>query len=386
MSDPQQPPSPPKAEQPAKQEAVTPAAPKATAAPAASAAPAAKTEEANANPEAKAARPQAAGPTPEQQKAQMVMIFVIVMFAAAGLLMIPGVRSAIFGDDADTSVQQTQPLPGSTALPPKKLPEKKQTPRNYYPLGNYTQVLGKMRSFSWEDNGVKNVMYYYLYVPPQARQQQGARLPLVAYLHDNDGLANGAMNLLRLGKQIPAYVLLLMIPKGNTWAVPDKYSGEEFGKSRGASANMSKWSKKAFPEMRQSLKDVVALITSLTSIYSIDDRRIYAAGCGEGAIGVYGAAAKYGDLFAGGLIAGGLWSFLDAQHMTKTPLLILHGAKDPQVDPIVANGMSQIINKSGGKASFYLMPDVNCSDGRAMGATAWKWLFSQKKAPVELQP
>ena len=350
------------------------------------AAPEAAAEDAHAHPEAKTARPKAEAPTPEQQKAQMVLIFVIVMFALAGLFMIPGVRSAIFGEDAETASQQAQPLPGSTVLPPKKLAERKHAPRNYYPLGNYTQVLGKMRSFSWEESGFKNIMYYYLYVPPQARQQQGERLPLVAFLHDTDGLANGAMNLLRLNKYLPAYVLILMIPKTNTWAVPEKYSGEEFGKSRGASANMSKWSKKAYPDTRQSLKEVVALVTSLTSIYPIDDRRIYAAGCGEGATGVYGAAERYGDVFAGGLIASGLWSFLDAREMTKTPLLILHGTKDILVDPLVANGMSQIITKSGGQASYYPLPEINCSDGHAMGGTAWKWLFGQKKAPAELQP
>lgn len=379
MSDPQQPQSQPE-QKPAAEAGKTAEKP-------AAAAPADKAEDPHANPEAKAARPKAAAATPEQQKAQLVMIFVIVMFAAAGLMMIPGVRNAIFGGDADSVAQQAQPAPGTTSVPPpQKLPEKKQVPRNYHPLGNYTQVLGKMRSFSVDASGFRNIMYYYLYVPPIARQQQGVRLPLVAYLHDEDGMAAGALNLLRLNKHLPAYVLLLMIPKGTTWAVPEKYSGEEFGKGRGAAANAGKWSQKAYPEARQLLKEVIALVSSLTEIYSVDDTRMYVAGCGEGAIGVYGAAAKYGDFFAGGLVVNGLWSFLDAPQMTGMPLLLLHGAKNAQVDPIVAEGMSQLITRGGGKASYYAMPDVNCSDGRAMGATAWKWLFGQKRAPAQLEP
>lgn len=331
---------------------------------------------ANAHPDAKKARPSAPPADPAKQKAQMVLIFVIVAFVGAGLMMIPGVRHAIFGGDGERPAA----VAVNPALPGRPLVEQKEQPRQLLPMGQFTQYFGKPKAFAQEDGNYKRIQYYYLYAP---QAPQGARLPLVVFLHDEEGMAPGALSLLQLRKYFPAYILVMMAAKGKTWAVPEKFSGEEFGKSKNAAAV---WSSRKYPENKQLLPDVMKLVASLMEIYAIDDGRIYIAGCGEGALGVFGAAARYGEFFAGGAAASGLWSFLDAPKMTQFPLVIQHGGKDKAIDSIAANGISQLIMRSGGKAVYQEIPDLdrNCADPRIFGASVWKWLFAQKKAPLPM--
>ena len=203
-------------------------------------------------------------------------------------------------------------------------------------------------------------------------------------------MSDGALTLLQkqMRQALPAYVLVPMTKAKKTWAVPAKYHGQEFtGKGKSLAG---KWSTKVYPASKQTLNDVMNLTASLLSkIPTIDDGRVYVAGCGEGALGVYGILANYADFFAAGVAVSGFWSFLEAGKMKNSPLLIMHGTKDATVPVLHAQSLGQVIQQVGGtKVIYQEIPDLarNCADTRLFTPTVWKWLFSNKKPSLAPPP
>lgn len=316
-----------------------------------------------------AAKPAPHSSPSKKKGAEILMGAVIVVFVLAGLMMIPAVRGAVFGSSGDVDVS-------ALAIPGKPIIDK---PRSDTPMGEYTQYFGARKSFVIEDNNVQRTQYYYLVKPQKA--EPGAKYPLVIFLHDEKGQADGAVQLLSQRAKLPPFYLLVpQAPAKKTWAVPDKFSGQEFGKSKTAAL----WTPKKYPEGSQTLKDVLILVSRLLPTLQIDDERLYAVGCGEGGIGVYGALAKFSDFFAGGLVASGLWSFNDAPKMLRTPLIIFHGTKDKQTDVIAAQGMSQVLKQLGGVVSYNELTDLdrNCADPRQYTAGIMNWLFGQRRIVI----
>lgn len=308
--------------------------------------------------------------TPGKKKgAEIVMGGVIVLFILAGLMMIPAVRGTIFGSKGEVDAP-------ALAVAGKPIIDK---PRSDAPMGEYTAYFGKVKTFVLDENNIQRTQSYYL-VKPQ-KVEPGVKYPLVIFLHDEKGMADGAVQLLNQRANLPPFYLLVpQAPDKKTWAVPDKFNGQEFGKSKTA----QQWNTKKYPEARQTLKDVLTLVARLLPTLQIDDERLYAMGCGEGGIGVYGALAKYSEFFAGGLVASGLWSFSDAPKMLRTPVIIFHGAKDKTTDVIAAQGMSQVLQQLGGTVSYQELPDLdrNCADPRLYAASAVNWLFSQRRIVI----
>ncbi len=308
--------------------------------------------------------------TPSKKKgAEIVMGGVIVVFILAGLMMIPAVRGAIFGSKGEVDAP-------ALAVAGKPIIDK---PRSDTPMGDYTAYFGKVKTFVIDENNVQRTQSYYL-VKPQ-KVEPGVKYPLVIFLHDEKGMADGAVQLLNQRTKLPPFYLLVpQSPDKKTWAVPEQFSGQEFGKSKTA----QQWTTKKYPEARQTLKDVLILVSRLLPTLQIDDERLYAMGCGEGGIGVYGALTKYSEFFAGGLVASGLWNFADAPKMLRTPVIIFHGAKDKTTDVIAAQGMSQVLKQLGGTVSYNELADLdrNCADPRLYTAGVVNWLFSQRRVVI----
>ena len=300
------------------------------------------------------------------------MIVVILFFVTAGLMMIPSVRQKIFGG----GVVEAPAL----AVPGKPIIEK---PRTEKPWGDYSSYLGREKTWEVEKDGVKYVQSYYL--RPPAKVVPGEKYPLVVFLHDEKGMAEGALALLQESKKLPPFYLLIpQISTKKTWAVPAALSGAEIGKGKTA----AQWTAKKYPEAKQSLKDVLILISRLLPpVLQIDETRLYAVGCGEGGIGVYGALAKFPEFFTGGLVASGLWSFTDAPKFAGMPVVIFHGSKDRTTDVIAAQGMAQVIQQSGGQVVYRELPnfDRNCADPQQYSAAVLGWLFSHRKTPIAEQ-
>lgn len=325
-----------------------------------------------------------------KKPSKLILVIPIILVALGGILGIPSVRHALFSGQAATPVAVTSTAQaGSAAVPPAKKVIV-ENPRNASPMGQNTVFFsrGKQWPFEIEEKNATRVQYYYLWTPPAADATK--KYPLVVFLHDEDGMAAGAASLIaskQMQTALPAFIVVPQIPKDKTWAFPDKFSGQEFGtnKKEQSTALAAK-----YPPEKQSLHDVMVLAAQLISRYNIDMDRVYIVGCGEGGTGVYGAAARYPDFFAGAVAISGLWSFNDAAKMAKLPLLVMHGTQDKTTDVMAGQGMAQLIRRAGSHAIYYQeIPDLahKCDDPRLYAPAMWQWLLSLRKAPdpVDMQ-
>jgi predicted esterase len=301
--------------------------------------------------------------TPEEKKkrAQRLLNCGIVALCLGIALMFPGVRKFVFQGGAQRMV--------AAHGPPVH-----ETPRNEFPMGQYTlpQLYKKKKVMIEDDDGLRRIVYYYWHAPAVA---PGQKLPLVVILHGGDGLSHAAIYLRSAAMQslFPAFLLIPMSPFGKIWDAPAGYTGNE-----GLPPD-----KNAVPgEESRSLKDAIYIAAQATIDSPVDVNRMYIIGCDEGAAGVYGAAAHYPGIFAGGVAVAGRWSFIDVKALAKTPLLLLHGAKDQAVPASFPNTLTRLVTASGGKMTYHEFPNVDhtCESPGFYSQAVWNWLFSQSRA------
>lgn len=304
------------------------------------------------------------------RQAQIAALIVAAMLIGC-VLMFPQIRNLFSGDGTK---DPAPPPPGTTT---------EEKPRNPLPMGQYTrpEFYKKKKTTIEDDNGAKRVLYYYWYEPPGAKQY---KYPLVVVLHDKDGACHAAMHL-RMGavqKAFPSFLLIPQSAQGKVWDAPARYSGEEYppGKIKPPRASL--------PGHMKSLRDAIFLTAQATVDHNVDQSRMYIVGCDEGASGVYGALANHPGIFAAGIAIAGSWSFLDRQNIAKTPLLIMHGAKDKAVPPQFSNTMARVINAIGGKAAYHEFPAVghDCDSPYFYPPTVWQWLFAQRRPAPRQAP
>lgn len=300
-----------------------------------------------------------------KSKGEIVLICAILGFVGALVLLFPQVRGFLFGGGgAEAPRESAVQGEGNVVL---------DLPRTPLPMDQYTPFFRKLRFAIDGEDGVKRFQVYYWFAPPKP-YPPGKKFPLVVFLHDKDGRAPGAVYL-RMKENYaayPAFVLVPQAPAEKVWSAPAKYSGQEFPQAAATAP--------APPELH-ALPDVIELMSRLTAALPIDDTRIYAIGCGEGGAGVYGAAANYGGIFAGGVVIGGAWSYLDGPKMAKTPLLLLHGAQDTVVPPELPRTMREVIKRYNGTVFSHEFRGIasDCQSPHYYSASVWKWLFSQRR-------
>lgn len=300
----------------------------------------------------------------KKARAKRLMNGMIVAVGLGIVLMFPGVRKFVFHGGAQRMV--------AAHGPPVV-----EAPRTDFPMAQYTlpQLYKKKKAMMEDEDGLRRVIYYYWHAPAMA---PGEKLPLIVVLHGGDGLSHAAIYL-RSGavqKEFPAFLLIPMAPFGKIWDAPEAYTGQE-----GLPPD-----KNSPPgEESRSLRDVIYLVAQATVESPVDVNRIYIIGCDEGGAGVYGAAAHYPGIFAAGVAIGGKWSFIDAAKIGKTPLLLLHGGKDPVVPAAFASNMSRMIAATGGKVTYHEFPntDHSCETPGFYSQAVWSWLFSQTRATAQ---
>ncbi|TAL40166.1 MAG: hypothetical protein EPN97_00630 [Alphaproteobacteria bacterium] len=248
-----------------------------------------------------------------------------------------------------------------------------EAPRSATPMEAYTPSFAK-RQYEVADAAAKRRITYYWF-EPEKPYPPGLMFPLVVVLHGASGNAYAAEYLVsrQMQTDFPAFIAVPQSPFGKKWAMPERFSGEEFGESAPAAYARH-------PEL-ESLPDTIALVKQLESQYPIDRRRVYVVGCSDGGTGVYGAALRYPDVFAAGAAISGAWSFLDAPKMKTVPLWIMHGIQDEVFPASVASNMAQIIKGQGGTAYYTQFNDMGheCSRPSLYSKPLWQWLFGQKK-------
>ena len=302
---------------------------------------------------------------------EIVLIVTIIGFVTALALLLPPVRNFLFHHGAANSEGVSLEAIGVPT------PVVEEPPRNQLPMAQYTvpSIFRKMRYVVADKSGGKRAIYYYWYGPQGI--PAGTKLPLVIVLHDHAGADTAAIYLrsTAVQKEFPSFLLIPQAPAGKVWASPKRFSGQEFIPPAMPQA--------AVDPAFQSLPDVVELATRLAAAVAVDENRVYVIGCDEGGTGVYGALANYPGFFAAGVEAGGIWSYLDAAKLAKTPLLLLQGMADTAISPDFTRNMDQIVKGADGKiylGEFKGVPH-DCDSPAYYSHAVWAWLFSQRRAP-----
>lgn len=257
-----------------------------------------------------------------------------------------------------------------TAVPPVY---KKDIPRTAEPMAELTRFFEHHIFGAKEENGGGHDLHFYLYQPEKPYPPE-VKFPLVLVLHGGPGNGYAAQALVEravMRLNYPAFIVVPVLPLHKTWAFPEAFPEDVP-------------LKEYFIGKEQDLPDAVDIIRELSKKYPVDTDRIYAIGCSEGGVGVYGALRNHADVFAAGVAISGLWTATDAAHLTKRPLVIMHGGLETDTPVELARAVAQQIKKHGGSVQYVEMAGMNhaCPSPVFYGETTWKWLFAQRKPPA----
>jgi len=177
----------------------------------------------------------------------------------------------------------------------------------------------------------EGAMDYGLHVPPA---DAGKKCPLVLYLHGFTGkpLSDRPWQIDELQKIEPCFVLVPTVPEAD-----------------GASA----WGGTYDPDLRPSMRTVLALLDKIVKHYPIDPARVYLYGGSMGAEGVFLLLAREPGRFAGAIAVAGYTLDKGAANMARTPLWILHGSSDTLNATDSSRKIYASIRAAGGKLVRY---------------------------------
>jgi predicted peptidase len=282
-------------------------------------------------------------------------------FAILAVIVLLGVALGIlFGGSAgDGNEEEAIAAPAATTSSAKKtVSAKEQRPPliTHHPMAASTQFY---KPYEFKTLSERILTYFWL--EPAKPHPRGVKFPLVILLHGGSGRAYAgeylATSLMR--ERYPSFIAVPVTPKPPIWAHPDaKYSAQE------------------------NLGYVEELIGDLLQTHPVDPNRIYIIGCSIGGTGVFGAIARYPDLFAAGVAISGYWKTIDAPIMINTPLLIIHGAEDSVIDATVSRDMANAVKDSGGHRVLYREVERfghNCPSSKLYNINIWHWLYAQNK-------
>lgn len=127
---------------------------------------------------------------------------------------------------------------------------------------------------------------------------------------------------------------------------------------------------------------LVALIESMMEEYSVDEKRIWAAGFSMGGYGTWNLLMNHPDLFCAGVPMCGAASPSSASLVLNNPVWAVHGVKDPTVPVSGSREMVQAIRDLGGTLVHYTeLPDHDHDvwTYTYSNEEIFTWLFSQAK-------
>lgn len=196
---------------------------------------------------------------------------------------------------------------------------------------------------------------YLLYLPDDYDAKEA--WPLVVFLHGagerGDDLElvkkHGPPKLIEQGKSFPAIIVSPQCAAGRWW------TGQ--------------------------LLELTALIDEIVDKYKVDEDRIYLTGLSMGGFGTWSLAAYTPDRFAALMPICGGGETLAARLLSKTPVWVFHGAKDPIVPLKRSEDMVEVLKRAKGNPKFTVYPDALHDSWTATydNPEVWEWLFAQKR-------
>jgi predicted peptidase len=205
----------------------------------------------------------------------------------------------------------------------------------------------------------------------------GKKYPLVLFFHgagergdDNQAQLKNAVAVFAQEKNLkkfPCFVVVPQCPSGVRWVEMD------WGADSGV----------APAEPSSAMRLGMATLAALQNEFSIDARRVYAAGISMGGFGVWDALSRYPGRFAAGVAVCGGGDESKAGAIGKTPVWAFHSDDDPIVKVARSRNMVKALRDAGGKVRYTEYQKLgHVSWDRAFGEPKLlPWLFSQRRAP-----
>jgi predicted peptidase len=209
------------------------------------------------------------------------------------------------------------------------------------------------------DKQVPVKLNYLLYLPDDYDAKDA--WPLVVFLHGagerGDNLervkVHGPPKLIDQGKSLPAIVVSPQCAAGRWW--------------------------------HSQLLEVTALVDEIVAKHKVDQDRIYLTGLSMGGFGTWALAAYTPERFAALIPICGGGEVLAARALTKVPIWVFHGAKDPIVPLERSEVMVEGLKRAKAEPKFTVYPDAGHDSWTATydNPEVWDWLFAQKRASKE---
>ena len=233
-------------------------------------------------------------------------------------------------------------------------------------------------------DGVNSTIYGYRLVEPRsAALQNGARVPLVVFLHGSG--ERGSNNEAQLKHFVsdaasdafqeknPCFVLAVQCPAEERWIdIPLDDQGK------------AKWSDglKTAPAPTRALHAVQLAIDEVMRTKQVDPARVYLTGISMGGFGAFDLAVRTPEQFAAMASICGGGDPARAGRLRELPVLVAHGIDDPVVPIACSRAMADAVRTAGGS--------VTVREYQGVGHEAWTkayttdadgvltWMFAQK--------
>jgi predicted peptidase len=199
------------------------------------------------------------------------------------------------------------------------------------------------------------MLNYLLYLPDDYDAKDA--WPLVVFLHGagerGDDLekvkVHGPPKLIEQGKAFPAIVISPQCPAGRWW--------------------------------HAQVLELTALVDEIAAQYKVDEDRVYLTGLSMGGFGTWALAAYTPERFAALVPICGGGEVLAARALTKTPIWVFHGAKDPIVPLARSETMVEGLKRLKAEPKFTVYPDAAHDSWTATydNPEVWEWLFAQQR-------
>lgn len=202
---------------------------------------------------------------------------------------------------------------------------------------------------------VKVTMDYLLYLPKDYAEKPS--WPLLLFLHGAGERGSdlervklhGPPKLIASGKEFPFIVVSPQCPSDRWWK-PD---------------------------------DLLVLLDEIGEKYKVDKDRVYVTGLSMGGFGTWGLAASAPNRFAAIVPICGGGDPSTARRLSRLPIWVFHGAKDPVVKLSSSEKMVEAIKEAGGNAKFTIYPEAGHDSWTEAynDPELFKWLLEQKRIP-----
>ena len=180
------------------------------------------------------------------------------------------------------------------------------------------------------DENVFEGLTYLVYYPEGFQPEK--KYPLVIFLHGAGSRGetadrlkkNFSLSCIRKRKDERQFIILAPHCKGVTW---------------------NEW-----------MTPLLHLVEQFRELNYVDDTRIHLTGNSMGGFGTWALASLRPDWFASAMpVAGGGNGF--ARRLVDLPIRVYHGLCDTIVDPVLSFQAAQAVNKAGGHAELYFLPN-----------------------------